>query len=275
MDPGFRQDDDSNYVLEYQNNNFMIILKTPEQIEIMAEGGKRLARVLEYLAKEVRPGITTKFLDSMAYKHIREAGASPAFLNYRPAGAKKAYPFTLCASLNDTVVHGLPSDYVICEGDLVKLDLGLKYKGFYLDSAITVGVGSISKEAKKLIQATEESLARAIVSARPGKTLGDIGHAVETRVKKNNFSIVQSLTGHGIGRNLHEDPYVLNFGKAHDGERLLAGMVLALEPMVAIGKSDVLQRADESFVTRDGSLAAHFEHTVAITETGPRVLTRV
>lgn len=256
-----------------ERQKIMIILKTPEEIEIMAEGGKRLAGVLMALKNEVRPGITTKFLDALAYKLIRELGASPAFLNYRPSGSKKAYPYTLCASLNDTVVHGLPSDYVIREGDLVKLDLGLKYGGFYLDSAVTVGVGKISVEAKKLIQVTEESLARAIAEARPGNTLGDIGHAVEAHVKKNKFSVVQSLTGHGIGKGLHEDPYVLNFGKAHDGEKLKAGMVLALEPMVAMGAGGVLQRVDDSFATKDGSLAAHFEHTAAITENGPRILT--
>ncbi len=253
----------------------MIILKTSEEIEIMAEAGKKLAHVLEALQVLVRVGVTTKYLDDASRALIKEEGAEPAFLNYRPAGSRKAYPFTLCASVNNTVVHGLPSNKSLKGGDLLKRDLGLKHKGFYVDSAITVGVGTISREASKLMAVTEEALAKGIKEARVGKTVGDIGHAIESCVKKNRFSIVQSLTGHGIGRNLHEDPYVLNFGRPGSGEELRLGMVIAIEPMVAAGSGESKQLTDESFVTKDGSLAAHFEHTVAITAEGSRVLTKI
>jgi len=251
----------------------MLILKTPEEIEIMAEGGRRLGEVLRALAKEVRPGVTTKHLDRLAYQLIHKAGAKPAFLNYRPAGAKKPYPYTLCASLNNIVVHGQPSEYVLKEGDIIKLDLGLRYGGLCTDAAVTVAVGKISREAKKLMTVTKDALAAAIKEAKPGRTLGDIGHAVEMIVKENKFSIVEGLTGHGIGRAVHEDPTVFNFGRAGDGEELVEGMVLALEPMVAAGDGKIKQVRDESWATADGSLAAHFEHTVAITKSGPRVLT--
>jgi methionyl aminopeptidase len=253
----------------------MIVLKTPEEIEIMAEAGQKLGRVLHALRVLVRVGVTTKYLDEASHALIKEEGAEPAFLNYRPPGSRKGYPFTLCASLNETVVHGLPSDYALKDGDLVKLDLGLKLKGFYVDSAITVGIGNISREAKKLMAITEEALAKGIKEARVGKTTGDIGYVIESCAKKNKFSIVESLTGHGIGRGLHEDPYVLNFGKPGSGEELRVGMVIAIEPMVAMGSGASQQLRDESFITKDGSLAAHFEHTVAITAKGPRILTKV
>ncbi len=248
-------------------------IKTAEEIEIMAEGGKKLAAVLELLRKEIRIGIDTLALDRIARRAIESAGAKPAFLHYRPAGARKSYPFTLCASVNDVVVHGQPSDYVLKDGDIIKLDLGLKYKGFYLDAAITVPVGSVSREAKKLMEVTEQALDDAIAEARPGKTLGDIGYVIQKVVEKNKFSIADSLTGHGIGRALHEEPTVFNFGRRGEGEELVPGMVLAIEPMVATGQGAIKQLKDESYGTRDGSLAAHFEHTVAITEKGPRVLT--
>ncbi|MEK9180072.1 MAG: type I methionyl aminopeptidase [Patescibacteria group bacterium] len=252
----------------------MTTIKTPHEIAIMAEGGKMLAQVLRALRAEVRPGIETLELDKLAHRLIKEADAEPAFLNYRPTGSREAYPFTLCASLNDCVVHGRPSKYKLQEGDVLKLDLGLKHKGFYLDSAITVAVGEISQEALKLIKVTEESLAVGIKQAKAGKTVGDIGAAIQKFVEKNGFSVVRTLTGHGIGRELHEDPQVLNFGYAGDGEKLEVGMVIAIEPMVAIGSGATKTLADDSFVTTDGSLAVHFEHTVAITERGPMVLTK-
>lgn len=256
----------------------MLELKTPAEIEVMAEGGKRLAEVLRALEKEVAPGITTKQLDRAAYQLIHKLGAKPAFLRYRPAGAKKAYPYTLCASVNDVVVHGQPSDYALAAGDIIKLDLGLIYKGFYLDSAITVPVGasaSLGREAKKLIAATREALDAAIEEAYLGKTLGDIGYAIGKVIKRNKFMVAEGLIGHGIGRSLHEDPAVFNFGKPGDGEPLEAGMVIAIEPMVvASSKSGATTtRPDDSYATRDGSLAAHFEHTVAVTKEGPRILT--
>jgi methionyl aminopeptidase len=252
----------------------MITIKSPEQIEIMAEGGKRLGEVLRQLIAATHEGVTTKQLDRIAYELIHKSGAKPAFLHYKPNGAKKAYPYTLCASINDVVVHGQPSSYAIQDGDLVKLDLGLIYKGFYLDAARTVVVGRATKEAKKLASATREALQAGIREAKPGKTVGDIGFAIEKVIKKNNFSAAEGLVGHGIGRVLHEDPAIFNFGRRGAGEELSIGMVIAIEPMVNIGGGATRQvRSDESYATKDGSLSAHFENTVAITEKGPRVLT--
>lgn len=253
----------------------MITIKSLAEIEVMSEAGKRLAQILEILRSEVRPGITTNYLDKRSEEMIRSMGAEPAFLGYKPSGAKKAYPATICVSINDVVVHGTPSEYIIKDLDLVKLDLGLIFHKFYVDSAVTVPLGKVSEEARKLTETTKRALDRAIEAARPGNTLGDIGSAVEQVVSKTNFSIVKSLTGHGIGRKLHEDPYVFNTGKPGEGEKLEVGMVLALEPMLAIGTDKVKQLNDDGYATADGSLAAHFEHTVAITERGPRVLTRI
>jgi len=250
-----------------------MILKTSAEIDTMAEGGRRLATVLATLRSEVRAGVTTFELDRRAEELIRAGGDVPSFLNYSPGGAKKPYPFTLCTSVNDGVVHGQPSERPLEDGDLLKLDLGLKHGGFHLDAAVTVPVGTISAEARRLAAATEEALYVGIKQARPGRTLGDIGAAVQEVVERNGFSVVTALTGHGIGRELHEDPSVLNVGKPGEGEELVAGMVIAIEPMVAFGKGAVKQLKDDSFATADGSLAAHFEHTVAITERGPKILT--
>jgi methionyl aminopeptidase len=259
----------------------MITIKTPAEIEVMAEGGKRLAEVLRALEKEVAIGVTTKHLDRVAYQMIHKLGAKPAFLHYFPAGARREYPYTLCTSLNDVVVHGQPSDYALVDGDLIKLDLGLIYKGLYLDSAITVLVGgragdSATRESKKLLAATEEALAAGIAEARIGNTVGDIGAAIANVIRRNKFSAAEGLIGHGIGHQLHEDPAVFNFGKRGEGEVLEEGMTLAIEPMVvASAKSGAtIVRHDDSYATRDGSPAAHFEHTVAITAEGPRVLTK-
>lgn len=241
----------------------------------MAEGGAMLARVLQELKKVTRAGVPTIELDQLARRLIIEAGAKPAFLHYRPAGARRAYPYTLCVSVNDVVVHGQPSVYKIREGDIVSLDLGLRYKDLYLDAAITVAVGDVGAQAKKLIAVAEEALTAAIKVAKPGNTLGDIGAVVEKVTKKNKFSVVEGLTGHGIGRALHEDPAVFNVGQRGRGEELEAGLVIAIEPMIAIGGGEIRQLLDESYGTADGSLAAHFEHTVAITAKGPRILTKI
>jgi methionyl aminopeptidase len=256
----------------------MLIIKTPEEIELMAEGGHRLANVLRQLAAETRAGVTTFQLDRIAYELIHQAGGKPAFLHYRPGGAARAYPYTLCTSVNDVVVHGQPSDYVIRDGDLVKLDLGLVYKKFYTDAAVTVAVGeaagAVSREAKNLIAATREALAAAIKEMKPGKTLGDIGFAIAEIARKNKCGIADGLGGHGIGRALHEDPFVFNYGERDEGDELRAGMVLAIEPMFTAGGNATKQvKRDESYATRDGSLAAHFEHTVAVVGGGARVLT--
>jgi methionyl aminopeptidase len=254
----------------------MITFKTPEDIEIMAVGGKKLADVLAALKIATKVGVVTKDLDTLARDLIIASDARPAFLNYHPAGARNPYPWTLCVSLNDVVVHGQPSDYALQDGDLVKLDLGLKYKEWYLDAAITVGVGKISEEAMKLMAATKEALAAGIAAARIGNTFGDLGHAIESVVREYGFSVADDLIGHGIGRNLHEDPPVWNFGREGDGEPIEEGMVIAIEPMVCAGFGAVKTlKIDESYATRDGSLAAHFEHTVAITKQGSRILTEV
>lgn len=251
----------------------MPALKTPEELSIMAEGGRRLAEVLRSLAAAARAGTATRALDRLAYQLIHKAGAKPAFLHYRPAGAQRAYPHTLCTSVNAVVVHGQPSEYVLRDGDLLKLDIGLVYRGFFLDAALTLAIGKISREAKKLMAATETALRAGIGAATVGSTLGDIGFAIAAVAKKNKCSVAEGLTGHGIGRALHEDPAVFNFGRKGAGETLREGMVLAIEPMFTAGKGAIRQIKDDSWATADGSLSAHFEHTVAITGNGPRILT--
>jgi methionyl aminopeptidase len=241
----------------------------------MAEGGRRLARILRIVAASAKPGVRTIELDHLAYDLITQGGDKPAFLGYRPGGAGKPYPATLCASVNDGIVHGLPSNHILMDGDLLKLDLGLIHEKFYLDSAISIIVGKPTDEAKKLIAVTEKALVLGIAAAKAGNTLGDIGHAVQTYVEKNGFSVIRSLTGHGIGRKLHEDPSVYNFGRPGEGERLVAGMTIAIEPMVAAGRYELKQLKDDSFITKDGSLGAHFEHTIVVTEKGGHILTRI
>ena len=209
----------------------------------------------------------------MAYDLIVSTGDKPSFLNYRPEGARKPYPATICSSVNDVVVHGLPSDYVIKEGDLLKLDLGLVHGGFHLDAARTVGVGKITSEAKRLMAVTRKALDAGIKAAKSGHTLGDVGYAIHDVVDKAGYSVAEGLTGHGIGHSLHEDPAVFNFGRRGQGEEIEEGMVIAIEPMVNIGGGAIRQLKDDSYATRDGSLSAHFENTVAITKNGPRVLT--
>lgn len=248
-------------------------VKTPEEIKIMREAGVRLARVIKALKPEIKAGVKTIDLDRKALELIKAEGCKPAFLGYQPGGAEAPFPFTVCASVNETVVHGLPSDYEIKDGDLVKIDLGLIHEGFYSDSAITVGVGDISAEEKKLIKVTEEALWKGIKECIPGNTLGDIGYAIGTHAEKFGFGVIRDLVGHGIGTALHEDPHVFNFGKPGHGQELVEGMVLAIEPMISLGGWKIRQKPDDSFVTADGSKAAHFEHTVAITSKGPKVLT--
>lgn len=251
----------------------MIHLKTPEEIEIMSEGGRRLARILSALKKEVKPGVTTSSLDVRARELLEEMDCEAAFLDYKPSGAGRSFPAALCTSVDETIIHGIPSGYILKEGDVVTLDMGLIYQDYYLDAAITVGVGKISKEASDLLRATREALEAGIKAAKPGKTLGDVGAAIQERVERDKFSVAQNLIGHGIGLSLHEDPNVFNVGRRGEGEVLKPGMVLAIEPMAAAGKGQVKQLKDDTFVTADGSVSAHFEHTVALTKEGPRVLT--
>jgi methionyl aminopeptidase len=242
----------------------MIILKTPAEIKIMAEASRVVAEVLEIVRKEVRPGISTDELDQLAEKEIRSRGAIPAFKGYRN------YPKTLCASVNEQVVHGIPSRRKLKEGDIIGLDLGAVIGGFYGDSAVTVAVGRIDEKTDKLVQVTKEALYLGIKQAVVGNRLTDISHAVQRHVESAGYSVVTEFVGHGIGRQLHEEPQVPNYGKPGQGPRLQSGMVLAIEPMVNIGGSAVRVLDDRwTAVTADGSLSAHFEHTIAIQPSGP------
>jgi methionyl aminopeptidase len=216
-------------------------------------------------------------LDQYAEQLIREGGDLPAFLNYRPEGAVRPFPASLCISINDEVVHGIPSKKrILKEGDIVSLDLGLKHKGLFTDMAITVPVGKVSDSATKLLKVTEEALKVAINAAEAGFKTGDIGHAVESFVRPHKYGIVDVLSGHGVGKYIHEDPYIPNFGKAGTGEKLVPGMVIALEPMLNIGTKNVTLDDDGyTFRTADGKLSAHFEHTILITEEDPEILTTI
>ena len=248
----------------------MIILKTPAEIDVMAEASRVVAEVLEIVRKAVRPGVSTDDLDRLAEEGIRARGGIPAFKGYR------SYPKTLCASVNEQVVHGIPSKRQLKEGDIIGLDLGAIVGGFYGDSAVTVAVGRIPEATAKLIQVTEEALYLGIEQAVVGNRLTDISHAVQRRAESAGYSVVTEFVGHGIGRQLHEEPQVPNYGKPGQGPRLQVGMVLAIEPMVNMGGSAVRILDDRwTAVTADGSLSAHFEHTIAIQPRGPaRVLSR-
>ncbi len=248
----------------------MIILKTPDEIEVMAQASSVVAEVLEVLKREVRVGITTEDLDRIAEEAIRTRGAIPAFKGYR------SFPKTLCASINEQVVHGIPSKRKLKEGDIIGLDLGAIVGGFYGDSAVTVPVGQVDDKILKLVRVTKEALDLGIKQAVVGNRLTDISHAVQCYVEAAGYSVVTEFVGHGIGRQLHEEPQVPNYGKPGQGPRLQAGMVLAIEPMVNMGGSAVRVLDDRwTAVTADGSLSAHFEHTIAIQPTGAaRVLSQ-
>ncbi len=252
----------------------MIRLKSTKDIEGLRASGKILARVLGELRKSAKEGVSLRSLDELARKLLKDAGAESAFLGYRPEGGTKPYPAAICTSINEQVVHGLPTDYILKRGDVLKIDTGVRYEGYITDSATTVVIGPASKEIKKLLETTEEALRKAIEACRSGNHLGDIGAAVEETVRKNGFRVVKGLTGHGVGFELHEDPTVYNFGDRGEGIELKPGLVLAIEPMVSVGKGDIEQREDDSFATRDGSVTAHFEHTIAITSAGPEILTK-
>jgi methionyl aminopeptidase len=242
----------------------VIILKTPEEIEIIARACRVVAETLDILKREVRPGISTEDLDRLAESSIRERGAVPAFKGSRN------YPKTLCASVNEQVVHGIPSKRTLKDGDIIGLDLGAIVDGFYGDSAVTVPVGNVEPRVLELLRVTVDALHAGIAMAVVGNRLSDIGHAIQTHAEGAGFSVVTDFVGHGIGRQLHEEPQVPNYGKPGQGPRLQAGMVLALEPMVNMGESGVRVLEDHwTAVTRDGSLSAHFEHTIAIQPSGP------
>lgn len=249
----------------------MIILKTPEEIAVMAKASRVVAEALEVLKKAVRPGITTDELDQLAESEIRSRGAQPAFKGYRN------YPKTLCASVNEQVVHGIPSKRMLKEGDIIGLDLGAIVGGFYGDSAVTVAVGQVDEKTAKLVRVTQEALSLGIAQAVVGNRLSDISHAVQRHVEEAGYSVVTEFVGHGIGRQLHEEPQVPNYGKPGQGPRLQPGMVLAIEPMVNMGTAAVRVLDDRwTAVTADGSWSAHFEHTIAIQPEGPaRILSQL
>jgi methionyl aminopeptidase len=248
----------------------MITIKTQEEIEIMAEGGKILAGALKELAQIAKPGITTLELDRFAEKYILDSGAEPAFKNY------EGFPKSLCVSVNEEIVHGIPSNYVLKDGDILKLDLGVLYKGYNTDSAITLGIGKISFEAQRLIKITKKALHLAIKKAKPGNTFGDIGNEIEKFITKQNFGLVRDLVGHGIGKKVHEEPSIPNFGKKGEGPEIKEGMVFCIEPMVTTGSWKIKKSKNSyGYSTIDNSLSAHFEHTIAITQTGPKILTEI
>ncbi|MDA8131068.1 MAG: type I methionyl aminopeptidase [Elusimicrobia bacterium] len=248
----------------------MIEIKTPAEIESMRRASRVVAEVLAQLKPLVRPGVTTAELDKFAEKRVRELGAVPAFLGYR------GYPATLCVSINEEIVHGIPSPKrVVREGDIVSLDMGAVCGGFYGDAAVTVASGEISPQARRLMEVTSGSLEAALSKVRAGARLGDVSRAVQEYAEGNGMSVVREFTGHGIGRHLHEEPSIPNFGKPGTGPVLKPGMTLAIEPMLCLGRADVIVRNDGwTAVSADGSLAAHYEHTVAVTEDGCDVLSR-
>lgn len=252
----------------------MIIIKTESEIERLKKGGPILARILREVATATVPGVTTKSLDELAYRLIKEGGCTPAFLNYRPDSADRPYPATLITSINDEVVHGIPGSRVVKDGDIIALDLGLNCEGVFLDHAISIGVGTIAAKDKELLAVTKQALMEGIDAIIPGATVGDIGYAIEQYVKPYKLGIVRDLSGHGVGRAIHEDPYIPNYGKKGRGAKLVPGMVIAIEPMLTRGSEDVILLKDGyTLVTSDKSRSAHFEHTVLITETGAEILT--
>jgi methionyl aminopeptidase len=236
----------------------------------MREGGRITAACLRMLAGNVRAGVTTKELDALAEEFILSRGGTPEFKGYQ------GFPASICASPNAMIVHGIPGPYRLKEGDVISLDVGVRYEGFVTDSAVTVAVGEVPQETERLLETTRRCLEASIEQARPGKRLGDVGHAIQTLAESRGYGVVRDLVSHGVGRKMHEDPQIPNYGRPGTGTRLLPGMTFAIEPMITLGSYDIqISEWDGwSIYTADGSLAAHFEHTVAVTEDGPWVLTR-
>jgi methionyl aminopeptidase len=255
-----------------------ITIKKKEEIEILRDCGKRLGYILQEVGKACRPGVSTLALNELADKLARERGDIPSVLNYKPKGARRAYPAAICVSINDEIVHGIPNENpkILKPGDIVSLDMCLTRKGLVTDSAITVAVGEISAGTQKLLDSTKAALMAGIAAAKGGKTVGDIGYAIERVAKANGFSIVEDLCGHGVGYSVHEDPYVPNEGERGEGVKLKPGMVIAIEPMLAVGgRHIVLEKDGYTYRTADGSLSAHFEHTIVITSKGAEIVTQI
>jgi methionyl aminopeptidase len=247
----------------------VIIRKSAAEIEAMARAGEVVADCLELLREHIRPGVTTADLDGLADEFIRSRGGVPTFKGYR------GYPASICASPNAMIVHGIPGPYALEEGDILSVDVGVTRDGYVGDSAWTFPVGTVSADAERLLESCEAALGAGIEQARPGNRLSDISHAVQVAVEEAGFAVVRALVGHGVGRSMHEDPQIPNFGPAGRGPTLQEGMTLAIEPMITAGSADVVLHDDDwSISSSDGSLAAHFEHTVAVTASGPRILTK-
>ena len=245
----------------------MVHLRDRTEIEAIRAAAQLVGRTLEMLGREMRPGVTTAELDRLAESFIRDHGGTPAFKGYR------GFPASICPSVNDEVVHAIPGPYPLREGDIIGIDVGVEKDGYFGDAAFTFPIGEVSAEAKRLLEVTRQALMLAIAQAKSGNRIGDISHAVQSQAERHGFSVVRSLVGHGIGRQMHEDPQVPNFGPPDRGPRLMVGQVLAIEPMINAGGPDVTMQPDGwTVVTKDGSLSAHFEHTVAVGTNGPEIL---
>lgn len=246
----------------------MISIKTPEEIEIMAEGGKNLALIMKKIISYAKPGVKTRQLNEIFEELVFEIGAKPSFKNH------EGFPASLCTCINEEIVHCLPSDRILKEGDILSLDGGIFWKGFHLDMAVTIPIGQVSFQARKLIRVTRKALEMALRKIKPKNRLGEISRAIQKYVEYQGFNVIRDLCGHGIGRELHEDPQIPNYGKRNSGPKLAEGMVLCIEPMVSAGDWRIKKKKDGfGYETMDGSLSAHFEHTVAVTKDGCRVLT--
>lgn len=254
------------------------MIANKEEVMVLKEAGRRLAVVLNEVAKDVHPGVSVLTLNEKTEELIRKGGDVPAFLHYQPGGVSRPYPATLCVAINDVVVHGIPTEknIVLQEGDIIGLDTGLIHKGLVVDSGLTVPVGAIDAKAKKLLKVTKEALFVGINEAKVGNTIGDIGYAIEQFVKPYGYGIVRELCGHGVGKQIHEEPSIPNYGIRSEGAELKENMVIAIEPMLNEGSAEVIFENDEYTVrTKDGSRSAHFEHTLIITKDGPKILTKI
>ncbi len=248
----------------------MIRIYNEKEIEILRQGGRILAKIIEELKKEVKPGVTTKHLNKVAKDLVFSFGAKPSFLGY------EKFPAVLCTSINEEIVHAIPSERKLKKSDILSLDLGIRFEGYCTDVAITIPVGRINKETKKLIKVTKEALKIGIKQTQPSNHLGDIGYAIQQYVEKNGFNVVRELVGHGVGKKVHEDPKIPNYGNPGEGPKLKTGMVLAIEPMITIGHWKLKKTSDGfGYKTKDNSLSAHFEHTIVITSKGPEILTKL
>jgi len=254
----------------------MAIIVKQEEISTLCEGGKILASVLLEVGKMAIPGAKTIELDILAEKLVKSAGGRPSFKNYKTIDDEIPYPASLCVSINDEIVHGIPGERILKNGDIVGLDIGMEYKGLYTDTAITVAIGEANGEAKRIIEVAKQALGEGINAVKNGARVGDIGFAIQTFAEKNGFSVIRKLVGHGLGYKAHEPPEIPNFGKKGQGRILKTGMVLAIEPMLSAGGHDIYLAEDKwAWKTKDGSLSAHFEHTIIVTETGAEIITKI